>query len=168
MLIALRWLESSKSPFKISESQLEVTIAFRLLGRVEPAARRVVAECRRRKSQSPFGFWGEWNNSYSGGRTGKHFRGHNRLLAFWGSGTSNDIQEFQVIQRSQSPFGFWGEWNSMPISIRRGRSWSHNRLSAFGASGTHALVHFIEQAEKVTIAFRLLGGGNSLAVAYMR
>ena len=133
MLIALRWLESSKSPFKISESQLEVTIAFRLLGRVEPAARRVVAECRRRKSQSPFGFWGEWNNSYSGGRTGKHFRGHNRLLAFWGSGTSNDIQEFQVIQRSQSPFGFWGV-------------------------ETHWLRHICGNEVFVTIAFRLFGG----------
>ena len=42
-------------------------------------------------SQSPFGFWGEWNN------------------------IKEAVEEKEIV--SQSPFGFWGEWNTKEGSL---------------------------------------------------
>ena len=63
-----------------------VTIAFRLLGRVERqiGCHKIPMQ---NMSQSPFGFWGEWT-----------------LLG----GVIRDNKSTS----SQSPFGFWGEWTS--------------------------------------------------------
>ena len=63
------------------------------------------------ESQSPFGFWGEWNYRQA-------------------------VFNVKRKAKSQSPFGFWGEWNSMGNFEGRRKIRSHNRLSAFGVSGT--------------------------------
>ena len=62
-------------------------------------------------SQSPFGFWGDWN-----------------------SHVDYDLRNNGV--ESQSPFGFWGDWNKMENYRTNLKLKGHNRLSAFGVIGT--------------------------------
>ena len=159
----------------------EVTIAFRLLGGLELDA----VFCHLLKedlvSQSPFGFWGDWNNS------GDKSMVENCLvtIAFRLLGGLEPVDRLfspVPVEGSQSPFGFWGDWNHhisnvapsttrvtiafrllgglerpierWPHSIRYS---SHNRLSAFGGIGTRVSRGEILGAAVVTIAFRLLG-----------
>ena len=95
------------------------------------------------RSQSPFGFWGDWNykqqlypdhvvfchNRLSAFgvigtivphplRLRKATNGHNRLSAFGVIGTnfrSKSLCARRIV--SQSPFGFWGDWNCNILSI---------------------------------------------------
>ena len=85
------------------------------------------------KSQSPFGFWGDWNlGSRLWGGCG--CPRHNRLSAFGVIGTMK-----YYIKKADRPPG------------------SHNRLSAFGVIGTLFARTGQFPDSGVTIAFRLLG-----------
>ena len=150
MLIALRWLESSKSPFKISESQLEVTIAFRLLGRVEQFVFRGQNGKALSRSQSPFGFLGEWNQQRHSGVSG-HPEVTIAFRLLEGVELDAHFDTPRPELESQSPFGFWGEWNPCARAFHRTGRESHNRLSAFGGwkligCGIYAVMKYSSQS----------------------
>ena len=111
-------------------------------------------------SQSPFGFWGDWNVFFKV-KNNKRNDGHNRLSAFgvigtwimlmilmgiimsqspfgfWGDWNQTNKHRSKLKWKmSQSPFGFWGDWNVSPLSGLYTYVFSHNRLSAFGVIGT--------------------------------
>ena len=132
--------------------------AFGVIGTVVPVEVRAVTSER---SQSPFGFWGDWNREEYDLLPGV-VKSHNRLSAFGVIGTTvsvrsvtnpkpmsqspfgfwgdwNAIAETPVTKPaevSQSPFGFWGDWNFKADEYKPKAKHSHNRLSAFGVIGT--------------------------------
>ena len=65
------------------------------------------------KSQSPFGFWGDWNKVQYYAFF-KAMESHNRLSAFGVIGTTMNVTLAEdEYKKSQSPFGFWGDWNNI-------------------------------------------------------
>ena len=110
------------------------------------------------KSQSPFGFWGDWNKVQYYAFF-KAMESHNRLSAFGVIGTTMNVTLAEdEYKKSQSPFGFWGDWNSIDV-LFTAKIWlcGHNRLSAFGVIGTIRWCGSHPARRWVTIAFRLLG-----------
>ena len=106
----LGWLELNIFCF-IQFSKSFVTIAFRLLGWLE-LFRTGENDDEESESQSPFGFWGDWNSAKRSRVWKVCCSCHNRLSAFGVIGTE-DYQLYTAwsIIESQSPFGFWGDWN---------------------------------------------------------
>ena len=95
-----------------------------------------MASCYYDWSQSPFGFWGDWNYFVRAYAKGAATSGHNRLSAFGVIGTKSKlrVQINGLSHNRLSAFGVIGtiaRTGAIRLNIR-----GHNRLSAFGVIGT--------------------------------
>ena len=165
----LGWLEQAMMKKAIANGYARVTIAFRLLGWLEQNYRTNLSLKVVKSSQSPFGFWGDWNRMDTPALRWM-FSCHNRLSAFGVIGTLGGIKWSNLImllsqspfgfwgdwnivaecalseqeyKKSQSPFGFWGDWNLSCCSKKYFHNLRHNRLSAFGVIGTSSKSIFV-------------------------
>ena len=134
------------------------------------------------QSQSPFGFWGDWNWKKISKKWDNTLASHNRLSAFGVIGTITSSIVLNCLKAVTIAFRLLG-WlepcyerakqmmqNAVTIAFRLlgwlelnrclihcWNSTSHNRLSAFGVIGTNLTMGNLSQCLAVTIAFRLLG-----------
>ena len=138
------------------EKRDTVTIAFRLLGWLE-LIENWNLESDLRLSQSPFGFWGDWNYNYNS----QHCKGVVVTIAFRLLGWLEQVAWYRVFEMTRKvtiAFRLLGWLEPDGRKANQGLCWiCHNRLSAFGVIGTTN--KWVKQAtiDQVTIAFRLLG-----------
>ena len=87
-------------------------------------------------SQSPFGFWGDWNPLPRRASFCPATGGHNRLSAFGVIGTSFTAFSMATI-RSHNRLSAFGVIGTLVAIAGMGLlTGCHNRLSAFGVIGT--------------------------------
>ena len=87
-------------------------------------------------SQSPFGFWGDWNPLPRRASFCPATGGHNRLSAFGVIGTIKMTAAMKKDIRSHNRLSAFGVIGTSFTAFSMATIRSHNRLSAFGVIGT--------------------------------